>query len=202
VASHREICCNPDCQDQKLHIQRTVLRYPRGILLGEPILKHRIKKCPRCKREYPFEQLHQLIPPHGNYAYDIITYVGVERFLHYRQDLEIQDQILNRFKLHIPPSTINALAHQFIDYFSAVHYAKADDIAMLIRKNGGYVAHFDGTCEAGTDVLFSVIDEISQIVLLTTRMPSENLKEVKDFFTKCKNLYDHPLAIMRDLSTN
>jgi hypothetical protein len=168
------------------------LRYPRGILLGEPILKHRIKKCPRCKREYPFEQLHQLIPPHGNYAYDIITYVGVERFLHYRQDLEIQDQILNRFKLHIPPSTINALAHQFIDYFSAVHYAKADDIAMLIRKNGGYVAHFDGTCEAGTDVLFSVIDEISQIVLLTTRMPSENLKEVKDFFTKCKNLYDHP----------
>ncbi len=190
------------CQDQKLHIQRTVLRYPRGILLGEPILKHRIKKCPRCKREYPFEQLHQLIPPHGNYAYDIITYVGVERFLHYRQDLEIQDQILNRFKLHIPPSTINALAHQFIDYFSAVHYAKADDIAMLIRKNGGYVAHFDGTCEAGTDVLFSVIDEISQIVLLTTRMPSENLKEVKDFFTKCKNLYDHPLAIMRDLSTN
>ena len=202
MASHREICCNPGCQDQKLHIQRTVLRYPRGILLGEPILKHHIKKCPRCKREYPFEQLHQLIPPHGNYAYDIIIYVGVERFRHYRQNLEIQDQILNRFKLHIPPSTINALAHQFIDYFSAVHYAKANDIAMLIRKNGGYVAHFDGTCEAGTEVLFSVIDEISQIVLLTTRMPSENLKEVKDFFTKCKNLYDHPLAVMRDLSTN
>ena len=185
-----------------MRIQRTVLRYPRGILLGEPLVKHQIKKCPRCKREYPFEQLHQLIPPHGNYAYDIIIYVGLERFRHHRQNLEIQEQILHRFKLWLPESTINALTHQFLDYFSAVHYAKANDIDQLIKSNGGYVAHFDGTCEAGTGVLFSVIDEISQIVLLTTRMPSENIKEVKDFFTKCKNLYDHPLAIMRDLSTN
>jgi hypothetical protein len=202
VSSNLETCINTECQEQKLHIQRTVLRYPRGILLGEPIVKHQIKKCPRCKREYPFEQLHQLIPPHGNYAYDIIIYVGLERFSHHRQNLEIQEQILHRFKLWLPESTINALAHQFLDYFSAVHYAKANDIDQLIKSNGGYVAHFDGTCEAGTSVLFSVIDEISQIVLLTTRMPSENIKEVKDFFTKCKSLYDHPLAIMRDLSTN
>jgi hypothetical protein len=165
-------------------------------------VKHQIKKCPRCKREYPFEQLHQLIPPHGNYAYDIIIYVGIERFRHHCQNLEIQQQLLHRFKLRLPESTINSLAHKFLDYFSAVHYAKANDIALLIKKNGGYVAHFDGTCEAGTDVLFSVIDEISQIVLLTTRMPSENVNEVKLFFTKCKNLYNHPLAVMRDLSTN
>lgn len=202
MASNRETCSNPSCQNQKLRIQRTVSRYPRGILLGEPIVKHQIKKCPRCKREYPFEQLHQLIPPHGNYAYDIIIYVGLERFRNHRQNLEIQDQLLNRFKLQLPESTINALAHQFIDYFSAVHYAKANDIDRLIKNNGGYVAHFDGTCEAGTGVLFSVIDEISQIVLLTTRMPSENLNEVKLFFTKCKNLYDHPLAIMHDLNFN
>ncbi len=202
MSSNLETCINTECQEQKLQVQRTVLRYPRGILLGEPIVKHQIKKCPRCKREYPFEQLHQLIPPHGNYAYDIIIYVGLERFSHHRQNLEIQEQILHRFKLWLPESTINALAHQFLDYFSAVHYAKANDIDQLIKSNGGYVAHFDGTCEAGTSVLFSVIDEISQIVLLTTRMPSENIKEVKDFFTKCKSLYDHPLAIMRDLSTN
>lgn len=202
MSSNRETCINPDCQDQKLRIQRTVLRYPRGILLGEPIVKHQIKKCPRCRREYPFEQLHQLIPPHGNYAYDIIIYVGMARFRHHRQNHEIQEQLQHRFKLFIPESTINALTHQFLDYFSAVHYAKGNDIALLIKKNGGYVAHFDGTCDAGTEVLFSVIDEISRIVLLTTRMTSENFNEVKQFFTKCKNLYDHPLAIMRDLGTN
>jgi hypothetical protein len=124
------------------------------------------------------------------------------RFRHHRQNHEIQKQLLHRFKLLIPESTISTLAHQFLDYFSAVHYAKANDIAQLIKKNGGYVGHFDGTCDAGTEVLFSVIDEISRIVLLTTRMTSENFNEVKQFFTKCKNLYDHPLAIMRDLGTN
>lgn len=202
MSSSRETCSNPNCQNQKLRIQRTVWRYPHGILLGQPIVKHQIKKCPLCKREYRFEQLHHLIPPHGNYAYDIIIYVGIARFRHHRQNLEIQQQLLHRFKLWLPESTINALAHQFIDYFAAVHYAKANDIAQLIKSNGGYVAHFDGTCEAGTGVLFSVIDEISGIVLLTARMPAENLIEVKKFFTKCKNLYQHPLAIMRDLSTN
>ena len=202
VSSNLETCINTECQGQKLRIQRTVLRYPHGILLGEPIVKHQIKKCPRCKREYPFEQLHLLIPPHGNYAYDIIIYVGVERFRHHRQNLEIQDQLLKRFKLRLPESTINELAHQFIDYFSAVHYAKANDIDQFIKSNGGYVAHFDGTCEAGTGVLFSAIDEVSKIVLLTTRMPSENLDEVKRFFNKCKNLYGNPLAIMRDLNFN
>jgi hypothetical protein len=165
-------------------------------------VKHHIKKCPLCKREYPCEYLHHLIPPHGNYAYDIIIYVGAARFRHHRQNHEIQKQLQHRFKLLIPESTINALTHQFLDYFSAVHYAKGNDIAQLIKKNGGYVGHFDGTCDAGTEVLFSVIDEISRIVLLTTRMTSENFNEVKQFFTKCKNLYDHPLAIMRDLGTN
>lgn len=202
VSSDRETCINPECQHQKLHIQRTVWRYPIGILLGQPKVMHRIKKCPLCKREYPFEQLHHLIPPHGNYAYDIIIYVGMARFRHHRQDIEIQQQLLDRFKLQLPQSTINALAHQFLDYFSAVHYAKVNDIVQLIQSNGGYVAHFDGTCEAGTSVLFSGIDEISGIVLLTARMPSENIGEVKKFFTECKNLYDHPLAVMRDLSTN
>jgi len=202
VSSNRETFINPNCQNHKLRIQRTVWRYPRGILLGQPIVKHQIKKCPLCKREYPCEYLHHLIPPHGNYAYDIIIYVGMARFRHHRQNHEIQEQLQHRFKLFIPESTINALTHQFLDYFSAVHYAKGNDIAQLIKKNGGYVAHFDGTCDAGTEVLFSVIDEISRIVLLTTRMTSENFNEVKQFFTKCKNLYDHPLAIMRDLGTN
>ncbi len=202
VSSHRQTCINPQCQEQQLRIQRTVWRHPIGIMLGQSIVKHQIKKCPLCKQEYPFEQLHHLIPPHGNYAYDIIIYVGVQRFRHHRQNLEIQQQLLHRFKLAIPESTINELAHKFIDYFSALHYAKVNDIAQFIQSNGGYVAHFDGTCEAGTSVLFSGIDEISGIVLLTARMPSENIGEIKKFFTECKNLYDQPLAIMRDLSTN
>jgi hypothetical protein len=124
----------------------------------------------------------------------------------------------------VPESSINDLANCFLDYLAAVHYANAAVIRQLFSDNGGYVAHFDGTCEVGTDVLFTAIDEnvahfdgtcevgtdilftaideISAIVVLTCRMPTENVSDITQFFEKCKKLYDNPLATMRDLSKN
>ena len=102
----------------------------------------------------------------------------------------------------MPESSINDLANCFLDYLAAVHYANAAVIRQMFSDNGGYVAHFDGTCEVGTDILFTAIDEISAIVVLTCRMPTENVNDITQFFEKCKKLYDVPLATMRDLSKN
>ena len=66
------------CDNRKLRTQRMVNRYPVGILLGHPVLKHYIKKCPVCKREYPFEKINALVPAHSNYAYDIITWISIQ----------------------------------------------------------------------------------------------------------------------------
>ena len=173
-----------------------------GILLGQPLLKHYIKKCPVCKREYPYEELYALVPPHGNYCYDIIIEVGMARFRNHCQNKEIQKDIQNRYHLFLAETTINVLANSFLDYFAAVHYAKVNAINRILKASGGYVAHFDGTCEAGTDILFTAIDQLSGIVLLTSRMPSENVKDIKQFFEKCRELYGVPLATMHDLSTH
>ena len=200
VSSDREVC--EDCNNQKLKSQRIVRRYPVGILLGQPLLQHHIKKCPVCKREYPYEGLSALVPPYGNYAYDIIIEVGNLRFRNHRQNKEIQKEIQNRYHLFLSESSINVLAYRFLDYFAAVHYARIYDIRQMINASQGYVAHFDGTCEAGTDILFTAIDEISGFVLLTTRMPTENVKDIKEFIEKCRNFFGVPLATMRDLSTH
>jgi hypothetical protein len=69
VVNDHTLCDHCHCG---LRIQRTLVRYPVGILLGEPILRHHIKKCQVCGREYQYEQLNDLVPPHGNYAYDIM----------------------------------------------------------------------------------------------------------------------------------
>jgi hypothetical protein len=199
VSSDREVC--EDCNNQKLKSQRIARRYPIGILLGQPLLQHHIKKCPVCKREYPYEELSALVPPYGNYAYDIIIEIGNLRFLNHRQNKEIQKEIQNRYHLFLSESSINELAHRFLDYFAAVHYARINDIRQVVDEGGGYVAHFDGTCEAGTDILFTAIDEISGFVLLTTRMPTENIKDIKKFIEKCRNFFGVPLATMRDMST-
>ena len=191
-----------DCDNSKLRSQRTLKRYPVGILLGTPVLRHHIKKCPVCKREYPYEKINALVPRHSNYAYDILVEVGLQRFQRHRQNNEIQKDIQNRFDLVLPESSINDLANRFLDYLAAVHYDKAAVIRQMFTDNGGYVAHFDGTCEVGTDILFTAIDEISGIVLLTCRIPTENVNDIKPFFDKCRKFFGVPLATMRDLSQN
>ena len=200
VKTSRKLC--DQCDNMKLRSQRIVNRYPVGILLGHPLLGHRIKKCPVCKREYPYEKINALVPRHGNYAYDIIVEVGLERFQRHRQNKEIQKSIRSRHGLDLPESSINDLAHRFLDYLRAVHYANARSIRQMLNDNGGYVCHLDGTCEVGTDILFTAIDEISGIVLLTCRIPTENVSDIQEFLEKCRKLFGVPLATMRDLSNN
>jgi len=200
VTTSREVCDH--CDNSRLRSQRIARRYPVGILLGRPVLRHHIKKCPVCSREYPYEHLNVLVPPHGNYVYDIIIEVGLRRFQSHRQNQEIQKEIENRYGLVLPESSINELADRFLDYFAAVHYAKASVIGQMLNDSGGYVSHFDGTCEVGTDIFFTAIDEISGIVLLTSRMPTENINDIKDLLKECRKLFGVPLATMRDLSNN
>ena len=199
VVTDHTLCDQCHCG---LRIQRTSIRYPLGILLGEPLLRHHIKKCPVCGQEYPYEQLNGFVPPHSNYAYDIIIEIGRERFQFHRQNKEIQKDIQAHYGLALPESSINDLANRFLDYLAAVHYANAPLIQQILNNNGGYVSHFDGTCEVGTDVLFTTIDEISDIVLLTSRMPTENVNDIKEHLEKCSKLFEVPLATMRDLSQN
>ena len=191
-----------DCCHSKLRIQRTSKRYPVGILLGMPVLHHHIKQCLNCGKYYPFDKVNEFLPPHSNYGYDIIIEVGLARFANHRQDQEIYRNIQERYSLCLSQNSINELADSFLDYFAAVHYTKADAIDQRLRKQGGYVAHFDGTCEADTDILFTIIDEISGIVLITGRMATENVKDIECLLTKCKELFGIPLATMRDLSNN
>ena len=191
-----------DCDNSKLRSQRIVKRYPVGISLGHPALRHHIKKCPVCKREYHYEKINALVPRHSNYAYDILVEIGLQRFQRHRQNNEIQKDIQSCYGLALPESSINDLANRFLDYLAAVHYGNAAVIRQMFNDNGGYVAHFDGTCELGTDVLFAAIDEISGIVLLTCRIPTENVNDLKQFFEKCRQFFGVPLATMRDLSQN
>jgi len=151
VTTSREVCDH--CDNSRLRSQRIARRYPVGILLGRPVLRHHIKKCPVCSREYPYEHLNVLVPPHGNYVYDIIIEVGLRCFQKsHRQNQEIQKEIENRYGLVLPESSINELADRFLDYFAAVHYAKASIIGQMLNDGGGYVGHFDGKCEVGTDI--------------------------------------------------
>ena len=199
VASERMLC--EDCQ-APLRVQWTPSRHPLGILLGEPHLRHHIKSCPRCKRVYRCEDIDMLVPPAANYAHDVVAEVGMGRFLHHRQNRQIIQRFAEEHERNLPPGDIHHLAHAFLDDLAAVHEQSSDSIAALIRCNGGWVCHLDGTCEAGTDVLFAIIDGLTGLTLGTARMPTENAKDIRELVDRCVERFGPPLSVMRDLSTN
>ena len=200
AATVQDFC--EECSGIELRRQRIVERHPVGISIGCPSLRKLIKRCPQCGREYSDEQFSEFVPPNGNYCYDVIVEVGLGRFRNNLQNREIQKDILDLYGLFLSESTIGDLAHRFLDYLAAVHHQKADNIRQMLDEQGGYVAHMDGTCEVGTDILFTVIDEISGVVLLADRMSTENVDDLENLFNKCKDLFGLPLATMRDLSMN
>lgn len=198
VVTSRNLCeCGETLRKQWLETRR-----PRGILLGEPLLTHHIKQCPECRRVYGCERLGELIPPHGNYAFDLIVAVGRARFLEQKQNKEIQQDLQNRFRLLVPCSTISHLANTFLDSLGAVHYDGAARVNALIHRDGGYALHLDGTCEAGTDTIFAAIDGRSGLVLVSGKIPTENKEDIAKLIRRCVELFGRPISVMRDLSGN
>lgn len=198
VVTSRKVC---EC-GCKLRIQWTSVCYPVGILLGEPKLRHHIKQCPSCKEVYPFEQFHELVPPHGNWAFDIIAEVGIARYCKYKQDKEIEREIQHRYKLILPYNTISKLANRFLDNFAATHYASSGAIRALINKGGGFIFNLDGTCEGGTDIFFVIIEGKTKLALASSRMATENVDDIASIIDKCIDLFGIPLGTVRDLSNN
>jgi len=197
LISDRSICNVCNC---RLRIIRTVFLRPVSIVLGRALVIHHIKHCHRCARDYPYEHLHELIPPASNYSYDIIVEVGIARYMRHMQNKEIQQHLQNRFRLFVSASTINHLARRFLDYLSAVHYANTPRIRDLVKNSGGYILHIDGTCEPGTDFLFVAMDGIAHIVLATSKMSTENVYDVKNIINRCIQFFGYVLAVVRDLS--
>lgn len=198
VASHRTVC---DTCQVPLRRQRSSPHHPVGLMLGQPRVRHVQKQCPVCGKVYGSEAYRQLVPPQGNYAFDLIVEVGLARFLRHRQDREIQEELNQRWRLHLPLSTINELAHAFLDYLAAVHQAHAPQLRKRLEEDGGYSLHVDGTCEAGTEFLFNVVAGNRGWTLANCKMASEDAAQITQLLRLCVEWFGFPLALVRDLSS-
>jgi hypothetical protein len=142
------------------------------------------------------------VPPGATYAHDLVVEVGLARFLQQRQAHEIQQQLHSRYQVQVPETTLLALADAFLDSLQAVHEAQAPRVRAWLLEAGGYVLHLDGTCEAGSPVLFVTLDGRSALVLVAQKIPSENVADVQAAMRPCIRQFGQPLATMRDMSPN
>ena len=197
LASWRTVC--DDCR-LPLRRQRTSIRYPIGVSLGQPRLRSVQKQCPVCGRIYRTEECPGLVPRHGNHAFDLIVEVGLARFLRHRQNGEIRQELDTRWGLRLSCSTIRELGHSFLDYLGATHQAHIPELRERLQRDGGYALHVDGTCEAGTEIIFNVVAGNRGWALDGCKMATEDTNQIQSLLRRCVEWFGQPLALVRDLS--
>lgn len=183
-----------------LHRIRTSTYQPVGLMLGRPHVRCVQKGCPGCGWTEPPGDYRQLVPPGGNYAFDIIAEVGLARLRDLRSDVQIVEQLQQRWGLTLPQSAVGLLTDSFLDGLAAAHQARLPALRAQLEQDGGYAMHLDGTCEPGTDVLFAVVAAPRRWTLQAAKMSTENAVEIGQLLNRCVETIGPPLAVMRDLS--
>lgn len=102
----------------------------------------------------------------------------------------------------MPISTIGLVAKRFLEYCKLLHEKYEFKIKNDINSNGGYVAHFDGTTEKMSGVInFVVMDSLTEHILISKMIESENSGNVTQILRKIKFRYGNPLTTISDLKS-
>ena len=95
---------------------------------------------------------------------------------------------------------VSYLGRKFIIYLTLAHQNSQQRLRELMTRRGGYILHVDGTCEGDSPNLFCGLDEISELVLDTIKIPSEKKEYLVPFFQRIKEQYGEPKALVHDMA--
>lgn len=106
---------------ETVHVCKAGCRYPSGVAA--------------MRRS---QALAQLIPCGGVFGYDVIVYVGLQRFVYHRQRDEIRAALKNEAGLSLSSGEISTLYVRFADYMEALHEARSESIGEALASDGGW----------------------------------------------------------------
>jgi len=176
---------------------RTLSTLPIGNVNAREILAY----CPRCKQHYFSEELSSLVPRQGKFGFDVIEKIGRDLFLQCHNDATTQQALLKEKNITLSLSEIGYLGKKFIVSLARAHQACHEQVKQYLQAKGAYILHWDGTCEGDSPHLRCSIDEISNIVLNSQKMPSENSEQIIPFLPEIKQAYGNPLALVQDMGS-
>jgi hypothetical protein len=145
------------------------------------------------------EDLNRLVPPKARFGYEIMVYVGIGVFQRHRTAREIVAELAER-NVSISLSEIHELAEGLILYLAEAHRESRDRLQAFLKQQGGYLLHLDSTCDGGSVHLMSLLDELSEFVLINAKITSEKTDEIVPILQQAKATYGQPLAIVSDMS--
>lgn len=146
--------------------------------------------------------LEKLAPKGVRYAYDVISYVGMEYYLRGNTLKTIQQHLKQQIPLvTIPISTLYDLARYFLHLFGLLHQNRAQSLAKLLAESGKSVWLLDCTTEHNCPSFFGVLETYHNILLGCSKVTTENPIEVGQGLRQVVERFGKPGLVLCDLSS-
>ncbi len=188
----------PGCSGE-LRVQKTKTRSLATLATGTLLAREVRLQCPRCPAPPLLsQQLAELAPPGQRFGYDLIVWVGLQRYHHMRQRREIAADLAAR-GIAVSTGSLSAICDRFLLLLQALHRHRAP--ALRAAMPHGYPLHLDATCDKGRGGLFLCLDGWRRWVLHAVRIRSENAAEMRPAIETTLAVFGQPVACMRDLGS-
>lgn len=195
----------PICQGP-WNVQKTTPHHGRTISHGHFEIRETIHVCAdRCRFDSRklvtkrADSLSRHIIPGKTVGYDVMTFVGLQRFLHQRQREEIRESIFHKHGIQLSSGTISNLTKLFLDYLRKLHDKHVEQLRNALRSDGGWPLHIDATCEDGRGTLLVAFAGWRRWVLGTWKIPTEHTQAILPCLHEVVQKFGTPCAVMRDL---
>ncbi|NCC77814.1 MAG: hypothetical protein EOM08_15450 [Clostridia bacterium] len=106
---------------------KTVLRKGKTLAHGHFSARQTVYSCAKgC--QYPAGAkitqagLEDYLPPGGNVGYDVVVFVGLQRFAEKRQREQIQAALIDDYGIRLSTGEISTLAKRFVDYLGVAFH--------------------------------------------------------------------------------
>lgn len=179
---------------------RTVVSLHHGCFQAHEVIRQKTHEAvPAIERS---ALLADTVAPGGRYAFDLISYIGVESYLRGRSLKEIRQELIDRTpKLDIPISSLWDQQQKFLFYLGCLHTQASPLVRRHLAEHGPVTWLIDGTTEPGTPVFLGIKEATHGILLASWKIPSENTADIAKCLKQAAERYGRPDRVLHDLST-
>jgi len=187
-----------------MHVQKTLRRHGVTLEHGAFVARETTRVCAAgCRKDGALvteraEALTSRLPPKGTVGYDVIVFVGLARFVEYRQREEIRASLAQR-GIDLSAGEISVLCRRFLAYLEALHETRSPELRSALEHDGGWPLHVDATGEDGRGTLLVVLAGWRRWVLGAWKVPTERAEVILPRLRGVVSRFGAPCAIMRDL---
>lgn len=137
--------------------------------------------------------------PGSTVGYDVLVFVGLERFLFHRQREEIRQALAEEYAVALSAGEVSHLTRRFLQYLETLHEERIGEICQALAADGGYPLHVDATGEDGQGTLLVAFAGWRRWVLDAWKIPTERKEVILPALRSVANRFGAPCAVMRDL---